>query len=134
MDLTGSFPYKSSQGNEYILIAFHVDSHAILDTPGTNKQAHTLKQAWLHLHNKLALSTNTPYTWIIDNETSGDLQYITLKHKVQFQLVPPCNHGANLAERAIQTFKNRFKAGSSSLHPDFPIIEWDRLLPQAFSR
>ena len=55
-----------------------------------------------------------------------------LKHKVQFQLVRPHNHRANLAERAIQTFKNYFEAGFSTLHPDFPIIEWDRLLPQAF--
>ena len=55
-----------------------------------------------------------------------------LKHNAQFQLVPPHNHRTNLAERAIQTFKNHFKAGLSSLHPDFPIAEWDRLLPQAF--
>ena len=33
MDLTGRFPYKSSRGNEYILISFHVDSNAILGTP-----------------------------------------------------------------------------------------------------
>ena len=54
------------------------------------------------------------------------------KQKVQFQLVPPHNHRANLAERSIQTFKNHFKAGLSSLHPNFPITESDRLLPQAF--
>ena len=129
MDVTGRFPYKSSQGNEYILIAFHVDSNTIIGTPVKYKQAHTLKQAWL---NKFALPTNTPNTWILDNETSGVLQYTMLNHNVQFQLVPPHNHIANLAERAIQTFKNHFKAGLSSLHPDFPITEWDRLLPEVF--
>ena len=55
-----------------------------------------------------------------------------LKHSVQFQLVPPHNRIANLAERAIQTFKNHFKVGLSSLHPDFCITEWDKLPPQAF--
>ena len=45
MDLAGRFSYKSSLGNEYILIAYHVDSDAILGTPARNKQANTLKQA-----------------------------------------------------------------------------------------
>ena len=44
MDLTGRFPYKSSLGNGYILIAFHKDSDAILGTPVKNKQAHTLNK------------------------------------------------------------------------------------------
>ena len=105
MDLTGRFPHKTSRGNEYVLIAFHVDSNAIRGTPVSNKQANTLKQARLHLHNKLVLSTNTPNTLIMDNETSGDLQYTMLKYRVQFQLVPPHNHRANLAERTLQTFK-----------------------------
>ena len=53
-----------------------------------------------------------------------------LKDKVQLQLVPQHNHRANLAERAIQTFKNHFKAGLSSLYSGFLITEKDRLLPQ----
>ena len=53
---------------------------------------------------------------------------------VNVQLVPrrPHNHRAGLAKKAIQTFKNHFKADLSSLHPDCPITEWDRFLPQAF--
>ena len=51
------------------------------------------------------------------------------KIQITYQMVPPHNHRANLAERAIQTFKNHFKAGLSIVHPEFPIAEWDRLLP-----
>ena len=54
------------------------------------------------------------------------------KNPVQYQLVPPHTHRANAAEGAIQTFKNHFKSGLASLHPDFPVAEWDRLLDQAF--
>ena len=54
------------------------------------------------------------------------------KAKTTFQFVPPYTHRANVAERAIQTFKGHFKAGLASVHPDFPISEWDRLLEQAF--
>ena len=54
------------------------------------------------------------------------------KYNATFLFVPRHIYRANIAERAIQTFKNHFKAGVSSVHPDFPIHEWDRLLPQAF--
>lgn len=44
---------------------------------------------------------------------------------------PPHNHRANLAERAIQTFKAHFKTGLALVHPEFPIQEWEQLLNQA---
>jgi hypothetical protein len=40
-------------------------------------------------------------------------------------------HLRNAAERAIQTFKEHFVAGLSSVDPNFPLHLWDRLLPQA---
>ena len=46
-------------------------------------------------------------------------------------MVPPHTHRRNLAERAIQTWKNHFKAGLASIDPNFPLTEWDRLIPQA---
>ncbi len=47
------------------------------------------------------------------------------------QLVPPDTHRSNLAERAIQTFKNHFISILSGVDKNFPIRLWDRLLPQA---
>ena len=54
-----------------------------------------------------------------------------VKEGVKFHLVPPHNHRANAAERAIQTFKNHLIAGLSGLDPQFPIKQWDCLLKQA---
>ena len=51
--------------------------------------------------------------------------------KVQYNFVPPHNHRANAAERAIQTFKSHFISGLSGLDPKFPIKQWDRLIQQA---
>jgi hypothetical protein len=45
--------------------------------------------------------------------------------------VPPHCHRRNAAERAIQTFKEQFVAGLSSVYPTFPLHLWDRLFPQA---
>jgi hypothetical protein len=50
---------------------------------------------------------------------------------VEYQLVPPHCHRRNADERAIQTFKEHFLAGLSSVDPTFPLHLWDILLPQA---
>ena len=132
MDLTGRFPYCSSRGNEYILIAYHYDSNAILGLPIRNRQAATITAAWSKLHDNLSVAGSSPNLWILDNETSTELRTAMQKRKTKFQLVPPHNHRANASEQAIQTFKNHFKSGLASLDPDFPMREWDRLLNQAF--
>ena len=46
-------------------------------------------------------------------------------------MVPPNIHRRNAAERAIRTFKAHFLSGLATCDPNFPISEWDRLLPQA---
>ena len=62
MGLTGRFPYKSSRGNEYVLIVYHLDSNAILGTTIKSRQASAITQAWIQLENILSncnASTNT---------------------------------------------------------------------------
>ena len=130
MDLTGRFPYKSSRGNEYILIAYHFDFNAILGVAIKNHQAKTITTVWKSIQDKFIISGSAPNTWVLDNITSYKLQAAMTKYKTTFQFVPPHTHQANIAERAIQTFKNHFKTGLVS-HPDFPISEWDHLLDQA---
>mgnify|MGYP003846118773 CR=1 FL=1 len=53
-----------------------------------------------------------------------------IRKNCTIQLVPPNNHRRNLAERAIQTFKNHFKAILAGVDDNFPMHLWDRLLPQ----
>jgi hypothetical protein len=55
---------------------------------------------------------------------------VEIKKNCAIQLVPPDNHQQNLAERAIQTFKNYFKAVMVGVDNNFPMNLWDRLLPQ----
>ena len=37
--LTGRSPYRSSRGNEYILVGYHFDGNTILAEPIKNRQA-----------------------------------------------------------------------------------------------
>ena len=68
--------------------------------------------------------------WVLDNEISNDLKQSFKINQTNYQLVPPHSHLQNLAERAIQTWKNHFKAGLASADPNFPLTAWDHVIPQ----
>ena len=74
---------------------------------------------------------NEPSIYVMDNEISQEFLNALTINKTQYQLVPLHTHRRNLAERAIQTWKNHFKAGLASVDPNFSLTEWDRLVEQA---
>ena len=67
---------------------------------------------------------------ILDNEALAAFK-TTIRKNCNLQLFPPDTHRRNLAERAIQTFKNHLNAILARLDPHFPMYLWDQLLPQA---
>ena len=69
--------------------------------------------------------------YVLDNECSSDLKQAIRKQNMTFQLVPPHNHRQNAAERAIKTFKAHFLSTLATCDPEYPITEWDRLIPQS---
>ena len=66
----------------------------------------------------------------MDNKISDEVKSLLTNEDIDYELTPVGLHCCNLAERAIQTFKNHFIAGLCSTHPDFPLHLWDELLPQ----
>ena len=130
-DLTGRFPYRSSRGNEYLLVGYHYDANAILAQPLRNREAQTITEAWEILNKRFSIAGIQPTTYVMDNEVSATIRNAMTKQNIAWQLVPPKTHRRNAAERAIQTYKNHLKAGLSLLDPDFPVREWDRLISQS---
>ena len=130
-DQTGKFPYRSTRGNEYIMIMYNYDSNAIVAEAVKNRQAKELVQAWEKLFQSINKNNNVTNLFILDNECSGEMKAALNKYKLQFQLVPPDNHRRNAAERAIRTFKSHFLSCLATCPKEFPIREWDRLIPQA---
>jgi hypothetical protein len=84
-----------------------------------------------HIHQELTSKGFKPKLQTLDNEASAALKNFLTTNDVEYQLVPPHWHRRNAAERAIQTFKEHFVAGLSSVDPNFPLHLCDRLLPQA---
>ena len=72
-DLTGRFPVRSSQGNQYILIGYHYDANCIYGHAIKDRAASTLTTAWQTLHDMFSKAAVAPNTYVMDNEISNDL-------------------------------------------------------------
>ena len=68
---------------------------------------------------------------ILDKEISSEFVDALDQDNIAHQQVAPGMHHVNAAERAIQVSKNHLLSGLALCHKDFPIREWDRLVPQA---
>ena len=129
-DQTGRFHVPSSRGNNYIFVLYHQDTNSIHAVAIPNRKAASIRNAWEQTHKLLVQQGHPPELHILDNECSQDLKDAFAKYHIQFQRVPPKEHRANAAERAIRTFKNHFVSVLCTVDSKFPLTEWDRLLPQ----
>jgi hypothetical protein len=130
-DQTGKFPVVSSRGNQYIFVLYHQATNSIHTIALPNKKAASIRDAWQSIYKRLVLQGHPVHLHILDNECSQDLKDAFLSYQISFQRVPPKEHRANAAERAIRTFKNHFVLTLCTVDSHFPLSEWDRLLPQA---
>eukprot|EP00804_Cyclotella_cryptica_P016130 CCRYP_004246-RA/>CCRYP_004246-RA protein AED:0.35 eAED:0.35 QI:0/0/0/0.75/1/1/4/0/1339 len=108
-DDMGRFPIRSRSGNQYIMLAYHCDSNAILVEPFQSRHDRHRIAAHGRIMTRLRDRDHPIEHQILDNEASENYrQAITQDWKATYQLVPPNVHRANAAERAIRTFKAHF--------------------------
>eukprot|EP00804_Cyclotella_cryptica_P022924 CCRYP_018758-RA/>CCRYP_018758-RA protein AED:0.17 eAED:0.24 QI:0/0/0/1/0.5/0.33/3/0/705 len=108
-DNMGCFPVRFRSGNQYIMLAYHCDSNAILVKPFQSRNDRHHIPAYSRLMTRLQARGHTVNHQVLDNEASAEfIRTITQDWKATYQLVPPDIHRRNLAERAIQTFKAHF--------------------------
>lgn len=113
------------------MVMCEVDGNYIDAEPMKSKSTESMVQTYLTLWNRLTSSkVISPKLHILDNEAPEGLREVIKSH-CKMQLVPPDTHRSNLAERAIQTFKNHLIAILSGVDQSFPMHLWDRLIPQA---
>jgi hypothetical protein len=120
-DQMGRFPATSSSGNQYIMVLVEVDGNCIDAEPMKNRSAESMVKAYLTLWKQITESGSIkPTTHILNNKASAELKEAIKKNCI-IQLIPPDNHRRNLVERAIQTFKNHFKAILAGVDDSFPM-------------
>ena len=69
-----------------------------------------------------------PCFHLMENEASTALNMTMMTMNIKYQLVPPSNHRAKNAEKAIQTLKNHFIVRLCSVDKYFHLKLWDILL------
>ena len=67
---------------------------------------------------------------VMDNQATKLIKKFLAKKEFNLQVVELHNHRVNVAERAIQTFKDAFIAALATTNCKFPLQLWDKLAPQ----
>jgi hypothetical protein len=112
------------------MVIVKVDGNYIDAEPMKNRSAGSMVKTYQTLWKRISESGSIkPSTHILDNKVSAEVKE-AIGNICTIQLTPPDNYRRNLAEQAIQTFKNHFKAVIAGVDDSFPMKLWDKLLPQ----
>jgi hypothetical protein len=71
-----------------------------------------------------------PKHQVLDNQAFAAYKKAIGNSYATYELVPPDDHQRNMAEKAIQTFKDHFVGALSGCAPTFPLHLWCQLLSQ----
>jgi hypothetical protein len=123
-DLTGLSPAVSSLGNKYIMILHHVDSNSTWAEAMQNQLGGKLILARDRELAGIRRCGLIPKHQFLDNQASAEYKVAIEASSVTYELVPPKEHQHNMAEKAIQTFKDHFVGVLSGCTPSMPIHLW----------
>ena len=130
-DQTGRFPVTSFKGNQYIMVLFETGSNNILVEAMRSRTASEMVRAYQLLIDRLKEKGIKPTLQILDNEISAEYKQAIHDNDMTYQLVPPNDHRRNIAEKAIQTFKDHLVAVLCGTDESFPLQLWCQVLRHA---
>jgi len=120
-DQAGKFPSVSSQGNRYQMILTHIDTNSIWVEATKNKTEGEMILARRRALLRMKACGIVPKHQVMDNKCSAAYKQEINETGMTYQLVPPNNHRRNIAEKAIQTWKNHFISVLSGTDEKFPL-------------
>jgi hypothetical protein len=129
-DRTGFFPQVSSLGNKYIMVIHDVNSNSLWEEALKNNIGSKLILGCARALERMQKAGIVPNHQVLDNQASVAYKKAISNLDMTYELVPPDDHQRNMAEKAIQTFKDHFYGILSRYAPTFPLYLWCQLLPQ----
>ena len=87
--------------------------------------------AYQTLVDRLKEKGTHPAMHLLDNEYSAEMKTTIQRNGMKYQLVPPHDHRRNIAEKAIQVFKDHFVSVLCGTDKNFPLQLWCQILRHA---
>jgi hypothetical protein len=113
------------------MVGIHLDMNYIFCELMKNRTEDETITAYQRMVDRMAISGLGLKHYRLDNECSEKFKQCIRKNGMTHKLVPPNNHRCNIAERAIQTFKNHFISILSGVDNWFPLSLWCHLVKPA---
>ena len=127
----GRFTVRSRSRNNYIVLAYHVDTYVILVEAFQSHQDRHRLAAAKHIMYRLHKLGHTVDLHILDNECRKAYKLqIKSKWGAKFQLATPDLHCRNTTEWAIHNFKANFLPILAGVSESSSNFLWDQLLHQ----
>jgi len=112
------------------MILHHVNSNSSWAEAMQNQSGGELILAHAHALARMRRRGLLPKHQILDNQASAEYKAAIEASGMTYELVTPEEHRRNMAEKAIQTFKDHFIGVLSGCAPSMPIHLLCQLLPQ----
>ena len=128
---TGKLSLRSRRRNHYQMVVQDMDSNSTWVEPMKNRTEGDMILARRRALSRMNLQSIIPKHQVLDNEISDAYRTEICDTNMTFQLVPPDDHRRNLAERAIQTWKDHFVGVLSETASNFPLHLWCQIIRQA---
>jgi hypothetical protein len=113
------------------MVGIHIDANYIFCETMKNRTEGEMINAYQKMVDRMLLSGLGLKHHRLDNECSKNFKKCIRQNNMTHKLVPPDCHRRNMAERAIQTFKNHFVAILSGVDDRFPLSLWCYLVRPA---
>jgi hypothetical protein len=103
------------------MVLYEIDLNVILVDGMQDKTSSEMVAAYLILVARLEEKVFEPKLHILDNAISREIKQAIKDNDMEYQLVPPHDHRQNVAENAIQVFKDRFVVVVCGADNEFPM-------------
>jgi hypothetical protein len=113
------------------MVSIHLDANYIFCELIKNQTKGKMITAYQKMVNWMKLLALGLKHHRLDNECLAAFNVCIAKNGMTHELVPPDCHHFNIAEQAIQTFKNHFVSILSRVANRFPLLLWCHLLQPA---
>ena len=123
-DQTGAFLQTSSHRNKYQMFMHKIDSNTTCAKPLPVSTKDSMITARARGLARMRAAGLNPKHQILDNKASKKYKDAITLSGMTFQFVPPDDYRQNIAEKAIQFWKDHFVSVLSGTAHTFPLRLW----------